>query len=94
VEVYYERLLKLTNSLQHRITNSFLTIIFIFGLQPYLHVATVDMKRETLQQHKESILVCEKGIFEVKALSNLLVPHSSKIVLAQKLHTTTKKTKM
>jgi len=52
------------------------------------------MKRETLQQHKESILVCEKGIFEVKALSNLLVPHSSKIVLAQKLHTTTKKTKM
>jgi hypothetical protein len=49
VEVYYERLLKLVNSLQHKPTNNFLTIIFIFGLQPYLRVATTSMKRETLQ---------------------------------------------
>jgi hypothetical protein len=38
--VYYERLLQLTNSLQHMTTNSFLITIFRFGLQPYLHVAT------------------------------------------------------
>ncbi len=72
VEVYYERLLKLTNSLQHRTTICFLTIIFKFGLQPYLHVTTTGMKRETLQQHKEATLVCEEGIFEVEGISNLL----------------------
>jgi hypothetical protein len=55
-------------------TNSFLTIVFRSGLQPYLHVATTCMKRETLQQHKEVALICEKGIFEVEAISNLLVP--------------------
>jgi hypothetical protein len=49
MEVYYERLLKLGNNLQHKATNNFLTIIFRFGLQPYLHVATTSMKRETLQ---------------------------------------------
>jgi len=48
VEVYYERLLKLVNSLQHKTIDNFLTIIFIYGLQPYLHVATIGMKRETL----------------------------------------------
>ncbi len=42
------------------------------------------MKRETLQQHKEATLVCEEGVFEVKAISNLLISQSSKIVLAQK----------
>ncbi len=74
MEVYYERLLKLANSFQHMTTNSFLTIVFRSGLQPYLHVATTCMKRETLQQHKEVALICEKGIFEVEAISNLLVP--------------------
>jgi hypothetical protein len=49
VEVYYERLLKLANSLQHRTIDSFLTIVFKFQLQPYLHVVTIGMKRETLQ---------------------------------------------
>jgi hypothetical protein len=49
VEVYYERLLKLANSLQHRTTNSFLIIVFRSGLQPYLCVTTTNMKKETLQ---------------------------------------------
>jgi hypothetical protein len=40
MEVYYERLLKLANNLQHKATNNFLTIVFKFGLQPYLRVAT------------------------------------------------------
>jgi hypothetical protein len=74
VEVYYERLLKLANSLQHKATNSLLTIIFRFGLQPYLCVAITNMKRKTLQQHKEATLVCEEGISKVEAINNLLVP--------------------
>jgi len=74
VEVYYERLLKLANSLQHKTTNSFLITIFKFGLQPYMRVAITYMNRETLQQHKEAPLVCEEGIFEIKAISNVLVP--------------------
>jgi hypothetical protein len=46
VEVYYERLLKLANSLQHTTTNNFLTIVFRSRLQPYLHVTIASMKRE------------------------------------------------
>jgi hypothetical protein len=38
------------------------------------------MKREILQQHKEATLVCEEGIFEVGAISNLSVPQSSKTI--------------
>jgi hypothetical protein len=71
VEVYYERLLKLANSLQHRTIDNFLTTIFRSRLQPYLHVTTIGMKRETLQQHKEVVLVCEERIFEVEAINNL-----------------------
>jgi hypothetical protein len=58
VEVYCERLLKLANSFQHKTTYSFLTTIFKSKLQPYFHVTT-SMKRVTLQQHKETTLVCE-----------------------------------
>jgi hypothetical protein len=78
VEVYYEILLKLANSLQHKITYSFLTIVFKYGLQLHLLIATIGMKREAFQQHKETTLVCEEGISKVKATSNLLVPQRSK----------------
>jgi hypothetical protein len=54
---------------------------FQYGLQPYLCVATISMKRETLQQHKEITLVCE-GIFEVEVISNLSLPQSRKTILA------------
>ncbi len=50
MEVYYERLLKLANSLKHKTTHNFLTIVFKSGLQPYQHVATTSMKRKTLQE--------------------------------------------
>jgi hypothetical protein len=73
VEVYYERLLKLANSLKHKTTHNFLTIVFKSGLQPYQHVTT-NMKRKTLEEQKELALVCEEGIFEVEAINNLLVP--------------------
>jgi hypothetical protein len=84
VEVYYERLLKLANNLQHRTTDSFLTIVFISGLQPYLCVTTIGMKRETLQQHKETTLVCEKRISKIEVINNLLVPQNSKTILTRK----------
>jgi hypothetical protein len=42
------------------------------------------MKRETTQQLKEGALVCEKGISNVEAINNLLVPQSSKTILTQK----------
>jgi hypothetical protein len=48
MEVYYERLLKLANSFQHKTTNSFLIIIFKFELQPYICVTTIGMKKETM----------------------------------------------
>ncbi len=84
VEVYYEKILKLINSLQQKTIDSFLTIIFRSKLQPYLCVVIKGMKKETLQQHKEVALVCEEGIFEVKVISNLLVPQSNRVVLVQK----------
>jgi stress response protein SCP2 len=80
VEVYYGTLLKFTNNLQHKTTNSFLTIVFKSRLQPYLHVVTIGMKRQTLQQYKEATLVCE-GVSKVKVISNLSVPQSSKTIL-------------
>jgi hypothetical protein len=48
VGVYYERLLKLANNLQHKTINSFVTIVFISKLKPYLPVATTCMKRKTM----------------------------------------------
>jgi hypothetical protein len=42
-------------------------------------VATTNMKRKTLKQHKEEILVYEKGIFEVEVINNLLIPQSKTI---------------
>jgi hypothetical protein len=41
-------------------------------------VATTSMKRETLQQHKTTTLVCEEGIFEVKPMSSFSVPQRIK----------------
>jgi hypothetical protein len=48
VEVYYERLLKLTNSFSHMTTYSFLTIVFRSGIQPYQCVTTTCMKKKTM----------------------------------------------
>ncbi len=59
MEVYYERLLKLAYSFQHKTINSFLVVVFKSGLQSYLCVAT-SMKKKTLHQHKEATLVVKK----------------------------------
>jgi hypothetical protein len=51
VEVYYERLLKLANSLQHKTTNNFLTTTFKSKLQPYLHVGKEKLCSNIRKQH-------------------------------------------
>ncbi len=45
VEVYYERLLKLANSLQHMTINNLFNIVFRDGLQPYLCATIASMKK-------------------------------------------------
>jgi hypothetical protein len=47
VEVYYERLLKLANSLQHKTTNNFLIAVFKSRLQSYLCVTTSMEKKNS-----------------------------------------------
>ncbi len=39
-------------------------------------------------------MVCEKGIYKVDVISNMSIPQSNNIILAQKLHTITEKTLM
>ncbi len=60
VEFYYECLLKVTNCLQVRATNVFLTTIFRAGLLLYLRLATIHMRINTLIEHKEVVVVCEE----------------------------------
>jgi hypothetical protein len=61
VEVYYERILKLANCLQHRVDDSLLTIFFS-RLALYLKVAIVHMKRNSLFEHKEVVVTCEESM--------------------------------
>jgi hypothetical protein len=61
----------------------------------YLLVIIACLKRKTIRwQHKESTLLCEEGIFKVEAISNLLVPQSSKITLVLKPPIILEKTRM
>jgi len=53
--------LKLTNYLQVKATNVFLTTIFKVGLLPYLKLIAVRMKINTLIEHKEVVVVCEES---------------------------------
>jgi len=48
--------LKLTNCLQVRTTD-----VFRASLLPYLILATTSMKKNTLIEHKEAIVVCEES---------------------------------
>jgi len=61
LKFYYECLLKLTNYLHAKTTNVFLNIVFRVGLLPYLKLTIVGMKRDTLIEHKEAIVVCEEN---------------------------------
>ncbi len=61
VEVYYEHLLKLANCLQVKVMYVIIIIIFRIGLLPYLILTTIGMKRDTLIELKEAIIVCEES---------------------------------
>ncbi len=61
VEIYYECLLKLTNYLWVKAIDVFLTIVLIVTLLLYLKVATISMKKNTLIEHKEDVIVCEES---------------------------------
>jgi hypothetical protein len=61
VEVYDECLLKLAKCLHVITTNVFITIFFKAILLPYLRLTTADMRRNTLIEHKEVVVVCEES---------------------------------
>jgi hypothetical protein len=61
VEVYCEHLLKLVNCLQIKAVYVFFTIVFKANLLPYLKLATTCVKKDTLIEHKEAIVVCEEN---------------------------------
>ncbi len=56
VEVYYEQIFKLADYLQHKVDDNLLNTFFHVGLIPYLQVANVRMKRDTLFEHKEIVV--------------------------------------
>jgi hypothetical protein len=61
VEVYDEHLSKLANYLHVIATNVFITIFFKAILLPYLRLTTANMRRNTLTEHKEVVVVCEES---------------------------------
>jgi hypothetical protein len=67
VKVYYEWIQKLTHGLQVPTTYRFRTIVFRVGLKSYLRISTVEMKRSTLQHHKEVTMLCEKCMTTIEA---------------------------
>jgi hypothetical protein len=71
VEVYDEQIQKLVHGLQIPTINKFLTTMFKIGLQSYLRIVTIGMKWLALQQHKEVVMLCEKGMTTVEARSAL-----------------------
>jgi hypothetical protein len=61
VEVYYECMLKIINYLYVKTTNVCFTTTFKASLLPYLISTTTGMKRKTLIEHKEVVIVCEES---------------------------------
>jgi hypothetical protein len=92
VEVYYEWIQKLAHGLQVPTIANFLTIVFRANLQSYFKIASARMKWSTLQQHKETSMLCEKGMTTTKARSALLVPQSIKHVVPTRTQSNTWKT--
>jgi hypothetical protein len=66
VEVYYEHILKLANSLQDKAKDSLLVTFFQANVKPYLDVAMALAKCDNLFQQKEVGAQCEKNMGNVK----------------------------
>jgi hypothetical protein len=74
VKVYYERILKLVNYLQHKVDDSLLTIFFRAGLITYLKVVIVSMKCNSLFEHKEVVVIYEESMGDPIEYQKLLEP--------------------
>jgi hypothetical protein len=79
VEVYYKRILKLANCLQHKANDNLLTIFFKVGLVPYLRVVTIGMKHNNLFKHEEIAVTCEENMGNPTLYQKLIEPPNSNI---------------
>jgi hypothetical protein len=79
VEVYHKRILKLANCLQHKANDNLLIIFYKVGLVPYLKVATISMKCNSLFEHKEIVVTCEDCTSDPTKYQKLLKPPKSNI---------------
>jgi hypothetical protein len=60
--------------------------VFKASLQSYFKIANTWMKQSTLQQHKEAIMLFEKGMIIVEVRSALSVLQNTKQVAPPKTH--------
>jgi hypothetical protein len=73
--------LKLANCLHGKATYVFLTTIFKASLLPYLRLATAGLKKNTLIEHKKTIVVCEEsGHVSLNYNVLLTTPHANVVV--------------
>jgi len=79
VEVYYKRILKLANCLQHKANDNLLTIFFRVSLIPYLRVATLGIKHNNMFEHKEVAVTCEESMGNPTEYQKFLKPPKSDI---------------
>jgi hypothetical protein len=49
------------------------------------------MKRSTLQQHKEAMMLCEEGMITTKIRNAYVLPHNTKKTAPAKTHINTRK---
>jgi hypothetical protein len=90
-EVYYEHLLKLISYLHVKATNVLFTTIFKACLLPYPRLTIAGMRRITLIEHKEAIIVCEESgpinsnynVLLTTPETNIVVKHVVPIVIVK-----------
>ncbi len=70
----YEQIFKLANCLQHKAIDNLLTTFFRVGLVPYLRIAIAGIKKNTIFEHKESMVTCEEIMANVEEYQKLLKP--------------------
>ncbi len=78
VEVSYEWIQELAHGLQVPTIDNFLTTMFKASWQSYLRIVIARMKRSTLQQHKEAMMLCEENMTVLETRSVLSVPQNTK----------------
>ncbi len=77
VKVYYDRIRKLANCLQHKANDNLLTIFYKVGLISYLRVVIADMQCNSPFEHKEIVVTCEENMGDPIEYQKLLEPLKS-----------------